>query len=118
MHVIAPEAGHLHDLLRQRGLEDVRLLDTHELVVSGATTAEIGEIAGAAGIFLHELSTNTSSLEVDTALGTRELLLVVFGSVAVTALLLTAPQGAAVLVGYVAAFFVAGLINTRRCDVK
>ena len=35
---------------------DVRLLDTHELVVAGATTAEVGEIAGAGGVFLHELS--------------------------------------------------------------
>jgi ABC-type transport system involved in multi-copper enzyme maturation permease subunit len=114
---------------------------------------------------------------VDTALGARELLLVVFGSVAVTALmaalgvglgavirnqvlaviglvvwfmvvenvvvsvapsigrffplaagdaltginadeLLTAPQGGAVLLAYVAAFFVAGLMITRRSDVK
>jgi ABC-2 type transport system permease protein len=113
---------------------------------------------------------------VDAALSTRDLLLVVFGSVAVTALmaalgvglgavvrnqvlaviglvvwfmvvenivvsiapsvgkffplaagdaltginsdkLLTAPQGAAVLLGYVAAFFVAGLMITRRSDV-
>jgi hypothetical protein len=113
---------------------------------------------------------------VDTALSTRDLLLVVFGSVAVTALmaalgvglgavirnqvlaviglvvwfmvvenivvslapsvgkffplaagdaltginadeLLTAPQGAAVLLGYVAAFFVAGLMITKRSDV-
>jgi ABC-2 type transport system permease protein len=114
---------------------------------------------------------------VDTTLSTRELLLVVFGSVAVTALmaafgvglgavirnqvlaviglvvwfmvvenvvvsvgpsigkffplaagdaltginsdkLLTAPQGAAVLFAYVVAFFLAGLMITRRCDVK
>ena len=32
--------------------------------------------------------------------------------------LLTAPQGAAVLLGYVAAFFVAGLLITKRSDVK
>ena len=31
--------------------------------MAGATTAEVGEIAGAAGLFLHELSANTSSLE-------------------------------------------------------
>ena len=61
--MIAPEAGRLHDLLREHGLDDVRLLDTHELIVTGATTAEVGEIAGAAGVFLHELSTNGSSLE-------------------------------------------------------
>jgi ABC-2 type transport system ATP-binding protein len=61
-HVLAPEAGRLHDLLRDRGFE-TRLLDTHELLVTGATTAEVGEIAGNAGIFLHELSVNASSLE-------------------------------------------------------
>jgi ABC-2 type transport system permease protein len=114
---------------------------------------------------------------VDTALGTRDLLLIVFGSVAVTALmaalgvglgavirnqvlaviglvvwfmvvenvvvgvapsvgrffplasgdaltginsddLLTAPQGALVLIGYVVAFFAAGLVITRRRDVN
>jgi ABC-2 type transport system ATP-binding protein len=63
VHVIAPEAGRLHDLLREHGFADVRLLDTHELVVAGATAAEVGEIAGAGGVFLHELSANTSSLE-------------------------------------------------------
>ena len=45
---VAPEAGRLHDLLRARGLE-TRLLDTHELLVVGATPAEVGEIAGAPG---------------------------------------------------------------------
>lgn len=63
VHVIAPEAGRLHDLLLQHGIENVRLLDTHELVVGGATTAEVGEIAGAGGVFLHELSSDGSSLE-------------------------------------------------------
>jgi ABC-2 type transport system ATP-binding protein len=62
VHVVAPEAGRLHDVLRERGL-DARLLDTHELLVMGATTAEVGEIAGGAGLFLHELSSNGSSLE-------------------------------------------------------
>ena len=63
VHVIAPEAGRLHDLLLQHGITEVRLLDTHELVVSGATTAEVGEIAGEGGVFLHELSSDGSSLE-------------------------------------------------------
>jgi ABC-2 type transport system ATP-binding protein len=62
VHVVAPEAGRLHDLLREQGF-DARLLDTHELLVMGATTAEVGEIAGGAGLFLHELSSNGSSLE-------------------------------------------------------
>ena len=42
---------------------NARLLDTHELLVMGATTAEVGEIAGGAGLFLHELSSDGSSLE-------------------------------------------------------
>jgi ABC-2 type transport system ATP-binding protein len=62
VRVIAPEAGRLHDLLREHELEP-RLLDTHELVVAGATTAEVGEIAAGAGVVLHELSPQTSSLE-------------------------------------------------------
>lgn len=62
VHVVAPEAGRLHDLLDHDGF-DVRLLDTHELVVTGVTTAEVGEIAGGAGLFLHELSQHASSLE-------------------------------------------------------
>ena len=55
VHVVAPEAGRLHDLLREQGVADVRLLDTHELLVGGVTTAEVGEIAGAGGVILHEL---------------------------------------------------------------
>jgi ABC-2 type transport system ATP-binding protein len=61
-HVVAPEADRLHDLLRTRGLE-TRVLDTHELLVAGVTPAEVGEIAGSAGLFLHELSASTSNLE-------------------------------------------------------
>jgi ABC-2 type transport system ATP-binding protein len=62
VHVIAPQAGRLHDLLCAREI-DSRLLDSHELLASGVSTAEVGEIAGAAGIFLHELSPQSSSLE-------------------------------------------------------
>jgi ABC-2 type transport system ATP-binding protein len=62
VHVITPEAGRLHDVVRERGF-DVRLLDTHELVVAGAASAEIGEIAAQARIVLHELAAATSSLE-------------------------------------------------------
>jgi ABC-2 type transport system ATP-binding protein len=61
-HVVAPEAEELQELLRARGHE-ARVLDTHELLVVGATPAEVGEIAGAAGLFLHELSSSTSNLE-------------------------------------------------------
>jgi ABC-2 type transport system ATP-binding protein len=61
-HVVAPDADLLRELLCARGLE-TRLLDTHELLVAGATPAEVGEIAGTAGLFLHELSSNESNLE-------------------------------------------------------
>ena len=44
-HVIAPEAERLHEILRDRQI-DSRLLDSHELIASGVTTAEVGEIAG------------------------------------------------------------------------
>jgi ABC-2 type transport system ATP-binding protein len=62
VHVIAPEAGRLHDILREQEIES-RLLDSHELVATGVTPAEVGEIAGVAGIFLHELASQSSSLE-------------------------------------------------------
>jgi len=62
VHVVAPEAARLHDLLLADGY-DTRILDTCELLVRGVTTAEVGELAGAAGVHLHELSTSTSSLE-------------------------------------------------------
>ena len=61
-HVVAPEADRLRSLLQERGLE-TRVLDTHELLVVGATPAEVGEIAGGSGLFLHELSAATSNLE-------------------------------------------------------
>ena len=38
-------------------------MDSHELIASGVTTAEVGEIAGLSGVFLHELSAQSSSLE-------------------------------------------------------
>jgi ABC-2 type transport system ATP-binding protein len=62
VHVIAPEAGRLHDILRERGFE-TRLFDTHELTVTGLSSAEVGEIAAQAGLVLHELVAATSSLE-------------------------------------------------------
>ena len=62
VHVVAPEASRLHELLLEQAY-DARILDTHELLVRGVSTAEVGELAGGAGINLHELSTSTSSLE-------------------------------------------------------
>jgi ABC-2 type transport system ATP-binding protein len=40
VRVIAPEAGRLHDLLREHGLENVRLLDTHEDIFLDLTAKE------------------------------------------------------------------------------
>jgi ABC-2 type transport system ATP-binding protein len=62
VHVIAPEAGRLHDIVRGLGFE-ARLLDTHELSVAGMSAAEVGEIAADAGLVLHELVPETSTLE-------------------------------------------------------
>ena len=62
VRVLAPEAAQLHELLLEHEYGS-RILDTHELLVHGATSAEVGELAGDAGIHLHELSTSTSSLE-------------------------------------------------------
>jgi ABC-2 type transport system ATP-binding protein len=62
VRVLAPAAARLHELLLEHEYGS-RLLDTHELLVHGATSAEVGELAGDAGIHLHELSTSTSSLE-------------------------------------------------------
>ena len=62
VHVVAPEAARLHEFMLEQGYE-TRILDTHELLVRGVTTAEVGELAGSAGVNLHELSTSTSSLE-------------------------------------------------------
>ena len=61
-HVVAPEAERLHEILLDRQI-DSRLMDSHELIASGVTTAEVGEIAGLSGVFLHELSAQSSSLE-------------------------------------------------------
>ena len=62
VRVLAPAAARLHELLLEHEYGS-RILDTHELLVHGATSAEVGELAGDAGIHLHELSTSTSSLE-------------------------------------------------------
>jgi ABC-2 type transport system ATP-binding protein len=61
-HVIAPEAGRLRDALGTHGFQ-ARLLDTNELVVADATTAEVGHIANGERVELHELRANSSSLE-------------------------------------------------------
>ena len=62
VRVRAPGAHRLHKELASHGLQST-LLDGDELHVEGASGARIGELAFAAGIPLHELSPEASSLE-------------------------------------------------------
>jgi ABC-2 type transport system ATP-binding protein len=62
VRVRAPGAHRLHELLAKERIRS-SLLDGDELVVHGAPSAQVGEIAFAAGIPLHELVPESSSLE-------------------------------------------------------
>jgi ABC-2 type transport system ATP-binding protein len=62
VRVRAPGAHRLHRELEAHGIRS-SLLDGDELLAEGATSAEIGELAYAAGIPLHELVPESSSLE-------------------------------------------------------
>jgi ABC-2 type transport system ATP-binding protein len=62
VRVRAPGAHRLHKELEAHGIRS-SLLDGNELLVDGAHSAEIGELAFAAGIPLHELAPESSSLE-------------------------------------------------------
>ena len=64
VRVRAPRAGELADLLRREGLELARA-DTarDEIQVLTDSTAAVGDLAGAAGLRLHELTLVRSSLE-------------------------------------------------------
>jgi ABC-2 type transport system ATP-binding protein len=62
VRVRAPGAHRLHDELEKRGIRS-RLLDGDELFIEGAPSAQIGELAFAAGVPLHELVPEASSLE-------------------------------------------------------
>jgi ABC-2 type transport system ATP-binding protein len=62
VRVRAPGAHRLHAQLAKQGIRS-RLLDGDELLVEGASSAQIGELAFAAGIPLHELVAEASSLE-------------------------------------------------------
>jgi ABC-2 type transport system ATP-binding protein len=59
--VRTPQAGQLGDALRRAEIEATT--QDHRLLVHGTTTERVGEIAAAAGIVLHELRTEESSLE-------------------------------------------------------
>jgi ABC-2 type transport system ATP-binding protein len=62
VRVRAPGAHRLHEQLQALGIRS-SLLDGDELLVEGAPSAQIGELAFAAGIPLHELVPEGSSLE-------------------------------------------------------
>ena len=62
VRVRAPRAHQLHDALELQGIRS-SLLEGDELCVEGAPSARIGEVAFAAGIPLHELVPEASSLE-------------------------------------------------------
>jgi ABC-2 type transport system ATP-binding protein len=62
VRVRAPGASRLHDELVRQGIRS-RLLDGDELLIEGAPSAQVGELAFAAGVPLHELIPEESSLE-------------------------------------------------------
>jgi ABC-2 type transport system ATP-binding protein len=62
VRVRAPGAHRLHEQLEKQGIHS-RLLDADELLVEGAPSAQIGELAFAAGVPLHALVPEESSLE-------------------------------------------------------
>ena len=62
VHVRSAQAPQLERLLQEAGIAAVHSVD-HELVVHGVPSDRVGEVAASAGIVLHELATETSSLE-------------------------------------------------------
>ncbi|MBA8827325.1 ABC-2 type transport system ATP-binding protein [Saccharopolyspora lacisalsi] len=62
VRVRSPQAEQLAGLLAERGLA-ARTADAQSLLVDGADTEQVGEIAAAGGIVLHELAAERSSLE-------------------------------------------------------
>ena len=62
VRVRAPGARRLHDELEKQGIRST-LLDGDELLVDGAPSAQVGELAFASGVPLHELVPEASSLE-------------------------------------------------------
>ncbi len=61
VRVRSPQAGQLREALTRAGIEAAE--QDHTLLVHGTTTERVGEIAAAAGVVLHELRTEESSLE-------------------------------------------------------
>jgi ABC-2 type transport system ATP-binding protein len=61
VRVRSPQAGQLREALTRAGIEAAE--QDHTLLVHGTTTERVGEIAAAAGVVLHELRSEESSLE-------------------------------------------------------
>ncbi len=62
VRVVSPGAAELKSRLESRATQ-TELLDSEQLVISGLSSAEIGQEAFTAGIVLHELTPLTASLE-------------------------------------------------------
>ena len=62
VHVRTPQREQLEGILHAAGLQTT-VLDRTELLVAGASSARVGELAAAAGIVLHELVQEAGTLE-------------------------------------------------------
>src|SRR6185437_5709035 len=62
VRVRSPQIGRLEELLRAKG-DVVRREADGALAVSALSAPQIGDLAGTSGIFLHELATQSASLE-------------------------------------------------------
>jgi ABC-2 type transport system ATP-binding protein len=62
VRVRSPQQAHLAEALQREGIA-ATASNEHALLVHGATAARVGDIAFAAGIPVHELVTEGSSLE-------------------------------------------------------
>lgn len=63
VRVSSPDAARLGELLRANGARSTQDASASELRLQGVTAAQVGEIAAAHGIVLHELLNETASLE-------------------------------------------------------
>ncbi|APU17904.1 MULTISPECIES: ABC transporter ATP-binding protein [Actinoalloteichus] len=64
VRVRSPQRDRLRSALRGEGITAaVSSTDANELIISGSTSEQIGELAAAAGVVLHELTAQRASLE-------------------------------------------------------
>ena len=62
VHVRTPQRAELEGVLHAAGLQTTQL-DAEELLVAGASSARVGDLAAGAGVVLHELVQEATSLE-------------------------------------------------------